>query len=764
MTGNQIQYRAENDRNMAIRQGLGLQGDLRNFVNTNQGRQAQIEDQLGGAWSPEAAGGGGWSQDQLNSILPPDRLDRVSNFMDQQYNNYYLTPEEQAAGQGDPFGAYNRAQEGAGAINDIIGGRNAAIGGRLAGQEGNIRGAVEGNRLNIEQSLTNQDQWLGGALNAGAGNVRGAVGSYRGDLGHALSDYSGGIHGALGMGEANVRGSYNPADLSLNPEFNQNFQFGDRDVQNMVDRAGRTIGQTTQGDIDRTMRANAASGRSTGPLALAAALDRERLTGNVTAGDAMTDARIAARNQQLQTMAQKENMRLGAEQNRAALGSGLELRMAGNRLGAEQALGGARVNAAQGLGVTGVGSEQYLTGAALDTGKYMGSSRVGAEQDIANRQVGAEQYLGGSGLNWTGNMGDTALGAQQYNTNNAIRTYGAGDDADVARNQWLAANRQGAVNTANTNYYNTNMGLWGAQAGVNTNAANTQLQQQNAYKAYLANLQNQANQNVSVGNQQRLGAYGTQLSGQNQATSNAISNYAVPGMGERITNIIPKFLPHAKGAHVTKPHTALVGEEGPEMIVDLLPRYGGGYEPWDDQGDSEPDYSMDVDSVLAGGDQFDNSQVPYSASVAPESRPWWKKTLGNVGMAYTRHNPRIRNAIYDAMVNDVNSGAQRHRPPNTNLYKQEDSAGGGTSLKKIRKVAGLLGGTSLKKIRKVAGLFMADGGVVNDGGYQEQYVDEPTVMKLGGVVPQAVVPLTDRPDAKVRPEDILGLRRKYAGR
>ncbi len=43
-------------------------------------------------------------------------------------------------------------------------------------------------------------------------------------------------------------------------------------------------------------------------------------------------------------------------------------------------------------------------------------------------------------------------------------------------------------------------------------------------------------------------------------------------------------------------------------------------------------------------------------------------------------------------------------------------------------------------------------------------MDEPTIMHLGGVVPQAVFPLTPRPDAKVRLDDIPRLRERYAMR
>src|SRR5205807_146080 len=81
---------------------------------------------------------------------------------------------------------------------------------------------------------------------------------------------------------------------------------------------------------------------------------------------------------------------------------------------------------------------------------------------------------------------------------------------------------------------------------------------------YLGGQQQQANQNVTVGNQQQLGTFGTQMGAAGEADKNAIYNKSLPGLFEKITGF-------GRGGAIKGPTLAMVGEKGPEAIIPLRP-------------------------------------------------------------------------------------------------------------------------------------------------------------------------------------------------
>ena len=60
-----------------------------------------------------------------------------------------------------------------------------------------------------------------------------------------------------------------PNSLLMSSEYDQNYRFGPRDAQDMVDQAGRTVGNRNLAEQDALQRAAFSAG-NTNPMALAA--------------------------------------------------------------------------------------------------------------------------------------------------------------------------------------------------------------------------------------------------------------------------------------------------------------------------------------------------------------------------------------------------------------------------------------------------------------------------------------------------------------
>lgn len=120
--------------------------------------------------------------------------------------------------------------------------------------------------------------------------------------------------GALDPLRARLEAAVDPAKLGLSREFLERYDVTPRDLQDIVDAAGQSVGLRTQAERDELRRALAAQGQ-TSPLAEQAALNRLKVRGDIDAADAMTRARIEARRLGLDTALGREQMRLGAERD-----------------------------------------------------------------------------------------------------------------------------------------------------------------------------------------------------------------------------------------------------------------------------------------------------------------------------------------------------------------------------------------------------------------------------------------------------------------
>ncbi len=171
------------------------------------------------------------------------------------------------------------------------------------------------------------------------------------------------IESKLAAGE----GGYSPDEaqqIQLSGQDKAQIEYSPQDVNNIVNKAGISSGQATAASVNDAERAAAAAGGS--PAALATYRARAAQTAGVNAGDAMTNARVAAKNAQsgaAATGAQLEsaggqavgNARLGQQSQGLGYESNLQAQKNSNAL------------SEQGLQQGAYGTQTSGTTAATDT-------------------------------------------------------------------------------------------------------------------------------------------------------------------------------------------------------------------------------------------------------------------------------------------------------------------------------------------------------------------------------------------------------------
>ncbi len=205
------------------------------------------------------------------------------------------------------------------------------------------------------------------------------------------------IESKLAAGE----GGYSPDEaqqIQLSGQDKAQIEYSPQDVNNIVNKAGISSGQATAASVNDAERAAAAAGGS--PAAVATYRARAAQTAGVNAGDAMTNARVAAKNAQsgaAATGAQLEsaggqavgNARLGQQSQGLGYESNLQAQKNSNAL-SEQGLGqGAFQTGVSGTGqAIGQGIEASQTPSTFD--KVLGAASGVAKGLLAD---GTPNYM-----------------------------------------------------------------------------------------------------------------------------------------------------------------------------------------------------------------------------------------------------------------------------------------------------------------------------------------------------------------------------------
>ena len=265
-------------------------------------------------------------------------------------------------------------------------------------------------------------------------------------------DYLPGIRGTLSQGRSEVGRAQGDPGLNTTADYARQAGMTDQEVSDTATMAGQDVGARYGADRDEVLRAAQASGNGT-PGAIGAALSDLDRRSTADRTDAVTRAKLAARQQQRDAATGVQGMQLGAGQYRAGLGSQNALALQNSDIAANTTAEQMRLAA-----------EQAKAG-----------TRLGAATNLANARLASNASLTGLGANTELQGGQMELGTGMYNANMATGLVGQGEQQDQARAASIAQNRQG------TNQYNQGIGL-----GINNALAN---RYQTAYAPWLANQQ-----------------------------------------------------------------------------------------------------------------------------------------------------------------------------------------------------------------------------------------------------------------------------------
>lgn len=448
-----------NDRSYAYAQGQNL---ISNFGEAGA-QQDQRARQLSGAGDQLNAwmlANPGYTADQASAIMNQQGLDNVGWTQGMADSNQ-LTAPEQSAIQGDPNRAANT-----------------------------YNGSVE----NLRQDARNYGTGLNQIYDSGSTNLNSANGDMSQQLNNAID----------------------PAQLGLSSEYQSNYNFGPDQQQAMIEDAGRTVGQGTAATTDQLQRSANAAGTNA-PLAMAAALDRERQTGAVASADAMTKAKIQAAQLGLQTEQTKEATRLGTAQD----------------------ISGRQMQAATTTGQANQANQQFLTSGRAAAGLQTGAAQLAESNTIAGQQTA---LAGSAEAAQQQRAQALAQNRQQINQANQASQFTRGSYQDQAASQ-RATQEAGAARTD----------LTSARQDVRT-------EEQNA--------NNESNSRMAG----QLQAFGNTTGAGQSSEQNAIRAAQLPTTLDKVVGgLTGGAQAMGSGGIVNEPTLAHLGELGPEIVIKLKP-------------------------------------------------------------------------------------------------------------------------------------------------------------------------------------------------
>lgn len=447
-----------NDRARAAATGDMMNQQLQDFRNSEDYYRQRYRARGDSAYNDIAEGRGGYRPNEQEDIMGRQGLANMQ-LTPEQRERFYMTEDERLGNAGDP----NRAEQWFDpAWYDSL------------NTEGNAR---------INESTAQGAAGTREAYGRGAAGLRGAMDPAALRL---RSGYGNDVNASLSGTEGNVRGILDRDRLTQSQDFVNRYRMTDRDVNDYTQGAALTQGALNRGRVGAVNRAAAATGGAN-PLALAAGLNNLSMTSDQQGQDAMLRARIAARGEQADREKDIEGMRLGAEGNYAGMASNAEMDFGNRRYGALRDTEGMRLNAEGGIADRNIGIE----------------STLGA-RDLASEQAIADRNYDSAGRQYQNNMNN----ARYIGETGADLARGT-DDRNVERSRYASGQRRDDERYASESDYARQLAANDRISQRTQQAAAPRLSQEAEYRAYLANQQAMANQNVT-------GAFGQQIQNNGQ--------------------------------------------------------------------------------------------------------------------------------------------------------------------------------------------------------------------------------------------------------
>lgn len=385
----------------------------------------------------------------------------------------------------------------------------------------------------------------------GAARERAAGDSYTKSLNEAFdpatlrpdAGFTEGLNRGVSNFSSSVDAALNPDGLTVSEDFLRDYQLTPQQQQDMVTSAAATVGTRDKAAIGELERRARAAGIN--PLGVAAMRQKMERESSANAADAATNARVATSAEAARRMQTGEAMRLNAGQQYA----------------------GMKVNAA---------------GDVLDAGYRAGTTaeqaRVGGERDIADRRTFAADRSGQAAMGRESDLSRRGLDLQQSITARGNEAERDADSTAVDRMKFLSTNRLGNEQYVQGQRYGRGAAASDRLSDRYRYATDAKRADAQEGRGYYREAQNQANSNYNAGADRRAGIYGTQV-GAGQAATRTQSQIEEadknrPKWYDKLISAGSRaaasyFGGGAKGGVITKPTYALLGEDGPEMVVPM---------------------------------------------------------------------------------------------------------------------------------------------------------------------------------------------------
>jgi hypothetical protein len=555
-----------------------LQNTLTGAYNTMSGQEAAYGNQVPQLYSDIWAGGGGYSADQQAQVQQTPAMSGLAaqSSDPNALNAGELKDYESQSMYGDPYAAYNAF------TSQDMSGNARAVNTSYTDQTRNKfyegRDAMTGtvNQLGTDYTGVNQN------LQQGLQNAINPTALAAGVNPTALSmspGYTASQNNALAAGTTGVQSAYSDPSLELSSDYLNTAPMTDSEVQSMASQAASDAGAGYRANLD-TLNRQAAAGGTTNPLALAEERRQLEMTGGADVNDAITRARLAARQVQMGQAQNVEATRLGATQYQTGLQtSGSEALMnAGlntaqqnetTRLGAAQNLANLQTNVAQDL------SNRQMT-AATDTGQMayntatnQANTGLGAQSNIMNTGIGMEENLGSQATNLQQAYDTMGLGTLQTAEQQAAARQATIANTNVAGREYASTQGYQRPLTTATTTSGLAQSAYAPQQAAQVEGRTAAQNEQQYYGGQMANLLGQSVTNQTAGNaltNQALGTY----------TQNKQAQAATPSTAERIVGGVLNAAAGvgsaigggiAQGGVISRPTQMIVGEHGPEVIM-----------------------------------------------------------------------------------------------------------------------------------------------------------------------------------------------------
>lgn len=340
---------------------------------------------------------------------------------------------------------------------------------------GNLNRAAQQGQEYLQAGPTNQTTWQGG-INK---NLETAGGE-------AVSGIQGGLDTAVGGYGTNLNAAVDPSKLTVGSQLN-GYELSPEEAQNIRNVAAQTT-QGQYGKMSKQAQLQAEAQGNTSPAALAAIQENLGRQGAIDAGNAASQAELAANQTAANRLLSKTQTNLGANQTLAQLQAQNATNLEGAQSNAANQIYGAKQGTAANQAATETQANESIAanqGTAANAEANLGynAAQTGGAQKIATDtglQATGQNLATGADAAASGRAATTAN--QTKSDQNSVRNYYTGQQGAAQTGQTTAGNQALSAYGGTTSAYgaqtgalnNANAAAGNVATGANSNSQNLQ--------------------------------------------------------------------------------------------------------------------------------------------------------------------------------------------------------------------------------------------------------------------------------------------------